>query len=124
MWIVLSTRPRAVRALASRSEGAPPASRFSCDTQIKDLPIFPHDKPTHQTSHSVKIILHDSTLSDDPMYTPVIFTGFYQVVAHRSYSTRQKYSSADQASPHLSLRHECGQEIQEDQENAACYPNA
>lgn len=43
----------------------------TCDTQIKDLPIFPHDKPTHQTSQSVEIILDDSALSDDSLYTPV-----------------------------------------------------
>jgi hypothetical protein len=40
-------------------------------TQIKGLPIFPPDKPTHRTLHSIKVILDNTALSDDPMYPPV-----------------------------------------------------
>jgi hypothetical protein len=54
---------------------------FSYDTQIKDLPIFSHDKSTYQTSPSAKIFLHDSPLSDAPMYTPVILYRLLPAIA-------------------------------------------
>ena len=53
------------------AEEIPSVSCSRCDTQIRDLPMSPHEKPTHQTLHSVKIILHDGALSDDPMTTLV-----------------------------------------------------
>jgi hypothetical protein len=46
-------------------------SSCHCDTQIKALPIFPHDQPTHQASHVVNILLDDSALSDATMSTPL-----------------------------------------------------
>jgi MFS superfamily sulfate permease-like transporter len=50
--------------------------RRTCDTPIKDPPIFPHHKPTHQTSHAVKIILDDDpcALTQYTLLPP--FTGF------------------------------------------------
>src|SRR5262245_14863973 len=68
-------------------------------------------KPTHPSKRCV---------SNDPTHTCTPFTGF----SRRSHATRRKYSSAAEASPHLSLHHACGQEIQGGQESVGCYPNA
>jgi hypothetical protein len=71
-WRCVRAKP--MYRLRRRSKRRVPCERLlstPCNTQIKDLPIFPHDKPTHQTSHSVKIILDNSGLGDDPMSTPL-----------------------------------------------------